>query len=76
MFFLENIYQLDEQYDTKNKFNALEKAYEWGPKKIPLGVFYEVDKPVAEDEFTFVDGTCIENQPHVRDISTIINNLR
>lgn len=47
-FFQENTYQLGADYDPTNKLKALEKATEWGPKKIPLGIFYQEQKPTFE----------------------------
>lgn len=45
-FFQENTYFLDKSHDSTNKTLAIEKACEWGLKKIPLGIFYQVKKPV------------------------------
>ena len=49
-FFQENTYQLDKLYDPTNKFLAYEKAQEFGLKQIPLGVFYQVNKPSYESQ--------------------------
>jgi 2-oxoglutarate ferredoxin oxidoreductase subunit beta len=45
------VYKLDDEggYDTSNMKAALEKSLEWG-EKIPIGVIYEDDLPVYEDE--------------------------
>jgi len=46
----ERVYRLeDEKYDPRNKKAALEKALEWG-ERIPIGVVYEEDLPVYEDQ--------------------------
>jgi 2-oxoglutarate ferredoxin oxidoreductase subunit beta len=47
----ERVYKLDDEggYDTSNMKAALEKSLEWG-EKIPIGVIYEDDLPVYEDE--------------------------
>ena len=50
-FFRANTYKLPEGFDVTNKFAAFEKAHEWGEKKIPLGVLYEVDLPTQESKF-------------------------
>jgi 2-oxoglutarate/2-oxoacid ferredoxin oxidoreductase subunit beta len=47
-FFLENTYQL-ENHDVKNKEEAFKKSLEWGLKQIPLGIFYQEDKPSYEE---------------------------
>ncbi len=49
-FFQENTYQLNDSYDSTNKFLAYEKAHEFGLKQIPLGIFYRVNKPSHESQ--------------------------
>lgn len=49
-FFQENCYQLDEKHDSTNKVEAFKKAIEWGVKQIPLGIFYEENKPSYESQ--------------------------
>lgn len=56
LFLHNNTYLLDKDYDPTNKTQAFEKALEWGEKKIPLGIFYKQEKPVAESEFTYFQG--------------------
>jgi len=47
-FFLENTYQL-QNHDITNKEEAFKKSLEWGVKQIPLGIFYQVQKPSYEE---------------------------
>lgn len=47
-FFQENTYWLPDSYDASNKLLAYEKSQEFGPKQIPLGVFYKAIKPTPE----------------------------
>lgn len=47
-FFQENTYRLDASHDSRNKEVAFKKALEWGPKQIPLGIFYQNDEPTYE----------------------------
>lgn len=48
-WFRERVYKLEEaQHDTTNFQAAIEKSLEW-EQKIPLGVFYQVEKPVYEE---------------------------
>lgn len=49
-FYQDNTYYLEEKYDPSNKQKALEKAMEFGPKKIPLGVFYKSDQLSYESQ--------------------------
>lgn len=46
-FFQQNCYYLDQNYDVKDKEAAFKKSLEWGEKQIPLGIFYQVEKPVG-----------------------------
>ncbi len=49
-FYRDNVYQLDAGHDVKNKEAAFAKALEWGEKKIPLGIFYQVEQPTYESQ--------------------------
>jgi 2-oxoglutarate ferredoxin oxidoreductase subunit beta len=49
-WYKERVYKLeDERYDPSDKKAALEKAFEWGGK-IPIGIIYEENLPVYEDQ--------------------------
>jgi 2-oxoglutarate ferredoxin oxidoreductase subunit beta len=49
-WYKERTYKLeDEKYDAGDKMAALDKALEWGDK-IPIGVIYEANLPVYEDQ--------------------------
>jgi 2-oxoglutarate ferredoxin oxidoreductase subunit beta len=49
-WYKERVYKLeDERYDPSDKKAALGKALEWGDK-IPIGVIYEENLPVYEDQ--------------------------
>jgi 2-oxoglutarate ferredoxin oxidoreductase subunit beta len=50
-WYRERVYKLDDTrgYTPGDKKAALEKALEWG-EKIPIGVIYEEDLPVYEDQ--------------------------
>lgn len=49
-FFKERVYKLeDENWQTNNYEAALSKVFEWGDR-IPLGLFYQHDKPTYEDK--------------------------
>ncbi len=51
-YFRDKVYKLeDEGHDVNNFELALKKSMEW-EERIPLGVFYEVDKPVYEETET------------------------
>ena len=46
-WFKENTYYLEEYYSPDNRILAFERSLE--TNKLPLGVFYKVDKPVFEE---------------------------
>ncbi len=48
-WYSERIYKLGDDYKSDDKFKAIEKATQW-PDKIPLGIFYNVEKPTYEQE--------------------------
>ena len=49
-WFKERVYKLDDEKHDPSNFNAaLEKSFEWG-NRIPIGLFYKVDRPTYEDE--------------------------
>ncbi len=48
-FYRERVYDLQEEgHDVTNKEAAFKKSLEWG-KRIPIGIFYKVEKPTYED---------------------------
>ena len=51
-FYRENIYYLEEGYNPSDKQKALERASEFGEKKIPLGIFYKSDRPSYEENIS------------------------
>jgi 2-oxoglutarate/2-oxoacid ferredoxin oxidoreductase subunit beta len=49
-YYQNNTYYLPEDHDKTNLTKAYEKSLEWGEKQIPLGIFYEVDRPSYEEQ--------------------------
>lgn len=48
-YFKEKVYKLeDEKHDVTNFEAAMKKAHEWGTR-IPIGVFYQVERPTYEE---------------------------
>lgn len=50
IFFQENTYRLDENYNPKDKQSAFAKTLEWGIKQIPVGIMYQVSEPTYEEQ--------------------------
>jgi 2-oxoglutarate ferredoxin oxidoreductase subunit beta len=50
-FYNERVYRLEETgYDPHERLAAFQKALEWG-ERIPIGLFYEEERPTHEDGF-------------------------
>lgn len=65
----ENTYYLGDDYDPKDKYAALEKSYELGEKKIPLGVFYKEDRVSYEQDIPQLnDGALVKTDPVRKDL--------
>lgn len=62
-YYRENTYQLEASHNAQNKTAAFEKALEWGPKQIPLGVFYDVQAPTYESLFPQIHETPLIDLP-------------
>lgn len=62
-WFYRRVYRLDDSsYDLKNKFSAFEKSFEWGDK-IPIGVFYQIDKPTFTEQLPQLQKMPLVDQP-------------
>ena len=72
-FYRENIYRLGEDYDRTDKSAAFEKTMEWGEKKIPVGIFYEVREPTYEEQLPQIKEIPLIKQLLKRDISKLMN---
>jgi 2-oxoglutarate ferredoxin oxidoreductase subunit beta len=71
-FYQKNTYYLPEDYDKTNQPKAFEKSLEWGEKKIPLGIFYQVEKPSYEDQIPQIaEKTLVDNPPTKKDLTEV-----
>lgn len=71
-FFQANCYQLNENYDPTNKGEAFKKSLEWGLKQIPLGIFYQEEKPSYESQLPQLkEKPLIEQSPIRKDLSEL-----
>ncbi len=76
-FYQENCYYLPADYDPKNKIKAWEKVQEFGLKQIPLGIFYQEDKPSYESQLDYVDGKALyETVADKRDMNNLFNQYK
>ncbi len=76
-FYQKNIYYLDKQHDKTDKAAAFAKSLEWDLGKIPVGIFYQVQKPTYEEQITQTkDTTLIDLKESKRDISDLLEHFR
>ncbi len=62
-WFRERVYKLeDEGHDTRDMMVAYQKAHEWG-ERIPIGLFYQTEKPIYESEEPALKGGPLTKQP-------------
>lgn len=62
-YFQENCYKLPDDFPRTDFNQALLKTFESGEKQIPLGIFYEVERPTAESGYVQLsDRPLLENE--------------
>lgn len=51
-YFRDRVYDLDQEegYDRKDRAQAWARTFEWGDK-IPIGIFYQIERPTLEDQY-------------------------
>jgi len=72
-WYRERIYNLeDEKYDPSDKKAALEKALIWG-EEIPIGIIYEENLPVYEDQLPALsDGPLVKQKIDTRRVEKLL----
>jgi len=72
-WYRERIYKLeDERYDPSDKKAALEKALIWG-EEIPIGIIYEENLPVYEDQLPALsDGPLVKQKIDPRRVEKLL----
>ncbi|HXZ30272.1 MAG TPA: 2-oxoacid:ferredoxin oxidoreductase subunit beta [Dehalococcoidia bacterium] len=75
-WYKERVYTLeDERYDPSDKKAALEKALEWGDK-IPIGIIYEANLPVYEDQLpALAKGSLVKQRPDPRRVEELLREF-
>lgn len=72
-FFQKNTYKIEESHDKKDLFAAMKKSLEWDTGKIPVGVFYEIEKPSYEDQIHVIESKTLVSQPATKkDVSKLL----
>jgi 2-oxoglutarate/2-oxoacid ferredoxin oxidoreductase subunit beta len=66
-FFMKKTYKLEAQnHDPKNREQALAKAFEGADsnfEKLPIGVFYKIERPTYEDSLPAIKDKALVEQP-------------
>ena len=72
-WYRERVYKLeDEKYDPSDKKAALEKALVWG-ERIPIGIIYEENLPVYEDQLPALsDGPLVKQKIDPRRVEKLL----
>lgn len=71
-FFQENTYYLGDDHDATDKEAAFKKSLEFGEKSIPLGIFYQVDKPSYESQLPQITkNPLVESSPVRKDLNKL-----
>jgi 2-oxoglutarate ferredoxin oxidoreductase subunit beta len=71
-YYQQNTYYLPETHDKTNLTAAFEKSLEWGEKKIPLGIFYQVERPSYEDQIPQIkEKSLTETPPTKKDLTEV-----
>jgi 2-oxoglutarate ferredoxin oxidoreductase subunit beta len=69
---MENIYYLDEGHDQTNKEQAFMKAMDFDQNKIPLGIFYKVDRPSYESQIPQIaEKPLVDQEPNLEKLNEL-----
>lgn len=74
-YYRANIYELGPEHDTTSQEAAFAKTLEWGDKKIPVGVFYEVNHPTNEDQLSILKEKVLIDHSIKRNIQPLMNQF-
>lgn len=71
------IYYLDKQsdYNSRDFGHAINKSFEWGDQ-IPLGVFYESDRPTYEDQININLNVNKKDDPTPINVSSLLKKFK
>jgi 2-oxoglutarate ferredoxin oxidoreductase subunit beta len=75
-WYQERVHKLeDKKYDPSDKKSALEKALIWG-EEIPIGIIYEDDLPVYEDQLPALsDGPLVKQKINTRRVKRLLTEF-
>ena len=77
-FYRSRVYDLDQEegYDRTDRPSAWAKSFEWG-ERIPIGVFYQIDRPTLGDHYgDLVKTPLVRQQPDHQAVQGLLNQFR
>lgn len=74
-FYRSRVYDLDQEegYDSKDRQVAWARSFEWG-ERIPIGIFYQVDRPTLADTYGDLLKTPLVKQEYDERVVTKLMN--
>ncbi len=74
-WYREHIYDLNSTgYMPDNRVKAFDKAMEWG-EKLPVGVFFEEERPAHTDQYEMLKKDILVKQPVVVDVESMLHEF-
>lgn len=68
-FYQQNTYYLGKDHNVTDRKEAFNKSLEWGEKQIPLGIFYQVEKPSYESQLPQIaEGPLVKNSMNYKNL--------
>lgn len=75
-YYRDNSYQLGPDHDPTNIEQAFKKSLEWGEKQIPLGIFYQIQKPTYESQLPQIqDRPLIDTNPVRQNLNELLKEF-
>jgi len=75
-FYKERVYKLEDEGHEAGDFNAAyEKSLEWG-ERIPIGVFYQEQRPPYHESFPVLKKGTLVRQPIEADVKKLLDEFR
>jgi 2-oxoglutarate/2-oxoacid ferredoxin oxidoreductase subunit beta len=75
-YYRDNTYYLGSDHDATNQELAFKKALEWGEKRIPLGIFYQIQKPSYESQLPQLQGEpLVSSNPERKNLDELFKDF-
>ena len=74
-YYMQHVYKLDSSYNPSDKMAALEKAFEVGSEKFPLGVLYESHRKAYHQEAVADINVPLINQSRFQDFDGLVEEF-